>query len=57
MKDRRNGAILIALALTMLVLTAGDLGQLDSWRVRVDLALVAVAVMAGLVLVWLGRSR
>jgi hypothetical protein len=56
-RDRRNGVILIALALTMFVVTARDLGQLDSWRVRVDLALVAVAVMVGLVLVWLGRSR
>ncbi len=57
MRDRRNGAILIAFALMMLVLTARDLDRLDSWRVRVDLALVAVAVIAGVALVWLGRSR
>jgi hypothetical protein len=57
MGDRERGAILIALAVGLLVVTAADRETLDSWRARVELGLVALGVLAGLGLILFGRSR
>ena len=57
MGDRERGAILIALAVGLLVVTAADHEPLDSWPARVELGLVAVGVLVGLGLILLGRSR
>jgi EamA domain-containing membrane protein RarD len=57
MGDRERGAILIALAVGLLVVTAADRETLDSWRARVELGLVALGVVAGLGLILFGRSR
>ena len=55
--DRERGAVLIALALGMLVVTLVGGDGLDSWSTRVELGLVAVGVLVGLGLVFFGRSR
>ncbi len=55
--DRERGTILIALAVGLLVVTLADHEPLDSWRVRVELGLVAVGVLVGFGLILFGRSR
>ena len=57
MGDRERGLILVALSLALLVVVVPDLDQLDSWRTRVELALVPIGLLVGLALVLLGRSR
>jgi len=57
MADREKGVILVALAVGLLVVAAADLDGLDSWRARVELGLVAVGVLVGLGLIFLGRPR
>ena len=57
MGDRERGAVLIAVALGLLVVTVVGLDGLDAWSTRVELGLVAVGVLVGLGLVLFGRPR
>jgi hypothetical protein len=57
MGDRERGVILVALSLALLVVVIPDLDRLDSWRTRVELALVPIGLLVGLALALLGRSR
>ena len=58
MGDRERGAVLIGLALVMLVVVVPDLDRLgSSGRVGVELALVAIGLIVGVVLIVAGRSR
>jgi hypothetical protein len=54
MGDRERGALLIALSVGLLVVTAADL-ELGAWRSRVELGLVALGILAGVVLLVVGR--
>ena len=56
MRDRRNGTLLIALAVALLVLLGRDL-DLGSWPGRIELSLAGLALVVGAVLVLVGRPR
>jgi hypothetical protein len=57
MHDRRNGGILIALALGMVVLAALDWDDPGPAHALVELGLALVGVVAGVVLVARGGRR